>query len=132
MKYQLLIVDDNKMMRHFLTQLFGKKHDVIVSSSAEEALGQLQANEQSDLVLTDYNLEGMSGFSLLEQIKASPRLSHIPVIVLSGQGQSENRIKCLQAGAADFVNKPFNPLELELKITRLLEDRLTTNQLAAN
>ena len=130
MKCQLLVVDDNKMMRHFLTQLLGKKHIVITSSSAEEALTQLQTNEQIDLVLTDYNLEGMSGLSLLKRIKASPQLSSIPVVILSGEGQSENRIKCLQANAADFVNKPFNPLELELKISRLLEDRTVANEAA--
>ena len=114
-------------MRHFLTQLLGRTHAVTTASSAEEALIRLQTNKRIDLVLTDYNLEGMSGFSLLKQIKASSQLSNIPVVILSGEGQSENRIKCLQAGAADFVNKPFNPLELELKINRLLEQQIVTD-----
>ena len=48
----------------------------------------------------------------------------LPIIILSGNGQSNNRIRCLQAGAADFVTKPFNPLELELKVERLARNRL--------
>jgi DNA-binding response OmpR family regulator len=108
------------MMRQFLAQLLGKKFGVTVTASAEEALVQLQEHTLPDVIITDYNLEGMSGISLLKILKESSSLSAIPVIILSGDGRSENRIRCLQAGAVDFVVKPFNPVELTLKIDRLL------------
>ena len=124
MKYRLLVVDDNKMMRHFLLHLFGKKNEVVAVESAEEAISWLNSHELPDLVIADYNLEGISGFDLLERLKLGEAYQSLPVIILSGNGQSNTRIQCLQAGAADFVTKPFNPLELELKVERLARNRL--------
>ncbi len=124
MKYRLLIIDDNKMMRHFLVHLFGKKNDVVVTTSAEEAIHWLENHDLPDVIIADYNLEGISGFDLLERLKLSEAYQSLPIIILSGNGQSDNRIRCLQAGAADFVVKPFNPLELELKVERLAHNRL--------
>ena len=124
MKYQLLVIDDNKMMRQFLVHLFGKKNHVTVTESAEEAIEWLGSHELPDAIIADFNLEGISGFDLLERLKLSSDYQHIPIIILSGNGQSDNRIRCLQAGAADFVVKPFNPLELELKVNRLVDSRL--------
>ena len=67
MKYRLLVVDDNKMMRHFLVHLFGKKNDVVAVESAEEAISWLNSHDLPDLIIADYNLEGISGFDLLER-----------------------------------------------------------------
>ena len=128
MKYQLLVIDDNKMMRQFLVHLFKKKNEVVAASSAEEAIHWLENNEQPDAIIVDYNLEGISGFDLLERLKMSEAYQGIPIVVISGSGQSDNRIRCLQAGAADFVVKPFNPLELELKVDRLLQDSVSASK----
>ena len=124
MKYQLLVIDDNKMMRHFLVHLFEKKNNVVAISSAEEAIDWLDNHDLPDAIIADYNLDGISGFDLLERLKLSEAYQSVPIIVLSGNGQSDNRIRCLQAGAADFVVKPFNPLELELKVERLISNRI--------
>ena len=125
MKYQLLIIEDNRMMRRFLVHLFGEKNRVAVTESAEEAIAWLGSHELPDAIIADFNLEGISGFDLLERLKLSPDYQHIPIIIISGNGHSDNRIRCLQAGAADFVMKPFNPLELELKVNQLLNSRLS-------
>ena len=128
MKHQLLIIDDNKMMRQFLAHLFGKKKQVAVASSAEEAIGWLETHDHPDAIIVDYNLEGISGFDLLERLKLSDAYQGIPIVVISGNGLSDNRIRCLQAGAADFVVKPFNPTELELKVDRLIQNSLSASE----
>lgn len=123
MTHCILVVEDNSMMRTFLSHLLGKKYRVEVVESAEEALVWLDDRNYPDLIISDYELEGKSGFELLERLQTSGFYQKIPFVILSGQGKSENRIKCLEAGAADFVVKPFNPVELELRISRLIQDK---------
>lgn len=125
MKGQILVIEDNKMMRSFLTHLFGKKNEVIAKSSAEDALIWLNDGHSPEVIISDYQLEGMSGFELLERLQSSGFYKDIPFVMLSGKSKSDNRIKCLEAGAADFIIKPFNPVELELKIHKLLQTKLS-------
>nr|WKN34478.1 response regulator [Tunicatimonas sp. TK19036] len=123
MKHCILVVEDNVMMRKFLSHLFAKKYEVIVKASAEEALIWLDERNYPDLIISDYELDGLSGFELLERLQISGLYQKIPFVILSGQGKSEFRIKCLEAGAADFIVKPFNPVELELKMSRIIQDK---------
>lgn len=127
MKYSILAIDDNTMMRTFLSHLFGKKYKVVVKESAEDALIWLDKRNYPDLIICDYELEGMDGFALLERLQTSGFYKKIPFIILSGKGKSENRIKCLEAGATDFIVKPFNPVELELRINRLIQEAAKTS-----
>ena len=120
MKQQLLLIDDNPMMGGFLTHLFGKDHDVMWCTTAEEALGWLQKRNLPDLIICDYELTGISGLEFLKHIKKTGFFKDIPVMMLSGKTNSENRIKCLEAGAEDFIMKPFNPTELGIKVGNLL------------
>ena len=122
MEYSILVIDDNTMMRTFLSHLFGKKYKVVVKESAENALIWLDERNYPDLIICDYELNGINGFDLLERLKTSGFYKNIPFIILSGKGKSENRIKCLEAGAIDFIVKPFNPVELELRINRLIQE----------
>jgi DNA-binding response OmpR family regulator len=125
MKKQLLIIDDNPMMGGFLTQLFGKQYDTQWCSNAEEALGWLLKKNMPDLIISDYNLTGMSGLDFLNQLRNSGFYLDIPVVMLSGDSKSDKRIECLKSGASDFVMKPFNPTELELKVDKLIETQLS-------
>lgn len=116
MKKQILIIDDNPMMGGFLTQLFIKNYDVHWCSNAEEALGWLLKKNLPDLIISDFSLTGMTGLEFVKQLKKSGFYRDIPVIMLSGSSKSDHRIQCLKAGAVDFISKPFNPTELELKV----------------
>ena len=123
MKKQLLIIDDNPMMGGFLTHLFSKNYETQWCSNAEEALGWLLKRNVPDLIISDYNLTGMSGLDFLNQLKKSGFYKDIPVIMLSGESKSDRRIDCLKSGAEDFIIKPFNPTELELKVDKMLESK---------
>ncbi len=120
MKKRILVVDDNEMMREFLLHLLGERFKARGASSSEEAIAFLSSSELPDLVLTDLNMSGKSGLELLKEIKRSPRTAHIPVIFLSSKNKSEYRIESLKYGANDFIIKPFNPVELQLRIEKAL------------
>ena len=122
MKKRILVVDDNEMMREFLLHLLGEKFKAHGASSSEEALALLSSSELPDLVLTDLNMSGKSGLELLKEIKRSPSTSHIPVVFLSSKNESKYRIESLKYGANDFIIKPFNPVELQLRIEKTLSN----------
>ncbi|MEM6845417.1 MAG: response regulator [Bacteroidota bacterium] len=121
MEYCILVIDDNKMMRTFLSHLLSEEYEVVEKESAEDALIWLDERNYPDLIISDYELHGLNGCDLLERLQASEFYKKIPFIILSGKGKSENRIKCLEAGAKDFIVKPFNPIELKLRISRLIQ-----------
>ena len=81
-------------------------------------MAMLQGNADSlpDLIISDLHTPVMNGFELIKQLKAGELFNDIPIVVLSGEDNSEMRIKCLDAGADDYVVKPFNPRELESRI----------------
>lgn len=116
MKKRIFIVDDNMMMREFLKSYFSKEYDVTSFASAEAALYAIHPTNQPDVLLLDYEMEGLSGFELLKNLKTSGFYKDIPVLFLSGKQKSEIRIECLKEGASDFICKPFNPTELGLKV----------------
>lgn len=114
----IYIVDDNQMMREFLRITFEKYYSLKVFESGEEALAYMTAEQVPDMLLLDYELEGISGKDILQSMKNSGFLKDVLVMFLSGKQKSEIRIECLQAGALDFVCKPFNPQELFLKVNK--------------
>lgn len=116
----IYIVDDNEMMRAFLHSYFEKNYEIVCCESGEEALATMRNEKTPDLMLLDYQLEGISGYETLRNLKSSGFYKHIPVVFLSGQNQSQKRIDCLRSGATDFINKPFNPQELEVKVNNIL------------
>ena len=127
MKPQIFIVDDNEMMREFLSSYFGKEYGVTSFGSAEEVLGTLTPGFKPDLIIADYSMEGLDGLSLLRNLKTSGYYQEIPMIFVSGQQKSDTRIQCLEEGAEDFITKPFNPQELALKVKRILQSKASVS-----
>jgi DNA-binding response OmpR family regulator len=80
----------------------------------------LQNGNIPDLIITDLKTPEIGGLEFIKQIKASNFFQSIPVMVLSGEESSEMIVKCLDAGADDFIVKPFNPKELEARIKVVL------------
>lgn len=123
MKPQVFIVDDNEMMREFLTSYLGTEYSVTSFDSAEEVLKVLTPGFQPDLIIADYSMEGLDGLELLKNLKTSGYYQGIPVLFVSGQQKSDTRIQCLEEGAEDFITKPFNPQELALKVKRIIQTK---------
>ena len=105
----------------FYSQL-GELFDVVKKQHAEEALDFMrERKELPSLIIVDLNMPGMSGEEFLKHVRTSGFYFHIPVIILSGEDDSETRIRCLEAGADDFVIKPFNPRELGARSRNLID-----------
>lgn len=114
--HQLMIVDDSEFMRQFLSKFLGKKLELTLVSDGVEALQKLQTGYRPAAILADINMPNMNGFEFLEHLQDSPLLQSIPVIMLSSNDDSNDRIKSLRLGAVDYIVKPFNPIELELRV----------------
>ncbi len=105
MKEKVLIVDDTEFyQKAYKNKLLSAGYMTSVANNGVEALKAL-ATDKPDLILLDLMMPIMDGFKVLQMVKASPDLKHIPVIVFSAKGASEEISKALEAGANDFLVK---------------------------
>jgi PAS domain S-box-containing protein len=128
-KARILWADDNADMRAYVGRLLGSQFEVEAFSNGEAALAAARIRTP-DLVLTDVMMPGLDGFGLLRELRADPQLSTIPVILLSARAGEEARIESMQAGADDYLIKPFSARELfacvesHLKMARLRRETI--------
>lgn len=120
MKKRILLVDDIREFRNLLRILLLKNYDVKIAGNGLEALAVLHEGYIPDIIVTDLLMPEIDGKILVSQLKASGAFRHIPVIVVSSIDNSTERIQLLKAGADDFLIKPFNPEELEIRIETTL------------
>ncbi len=106
----VLLIDDDPVVRSLVSGILSKKgYEVFLAKTGEEGL-RLVEKHKPDLVITDFQMPGLSGIDVVEAIKrAGP---HVPVIVLTAHGDTALTIESIQAGAFDFIEKPINPREL--------------------
>jgi DNA-binding response OmpR family regulator len=116
----IIVVDDDAFIQAILNQTLSEHFSVTLFTDGMEAFNYLQSGNVPDLILTDLNMPGLSGMELLSQVRNSGFFSSIPLIILSGKEDTETRIKCLEAGADDYILKPFNPRELDARIKNIL------------
>ena len=117
---RILVVDDDpQTLRLVRDALTGAGYDPLVTGE-HEGLGQVLAREKPALVLLDFMLPGADGVELMERL---PGLSDVPVIFISGYGRDETVARALEAGAEDYVVKPFSPTELVARVRAALRRR---------
>jgi adenylate cyclase len=125
----ILVVDDNASNRDLLERRLSREgYRVTVAESGARALA-FAAADQPDLVLLDLMMPGMSGFEVLCRLKADARTRHIPVIVISALDELDSTVRCIEAGAEDYLPKPFNPVLLRARIGASLEKKRLLDQL---
>jgi adenylate cyclase len=103
---------------------------VTVAESGAAALALIAA-EGFDLVLLDLMMPGMSGFEVLCRVKADAGTRHIPVIMISALDELDSTVRCIEAGAEDYLPKPFNPVLLRARIGASLEKKRLVDELRA-
>ena len=103
----ILLVEDSPELSQYLTRELNTRYNVLHAFSAESGLKLLQSRSV-DLILTDIGLPGMSGVEFCTQLQASRTLSHIPVIVLSAMSSADIKTRCVENGAAMYIEKPFS------------------------
>lgn len=121
MKKKIVIIDDKPAIGQLLSLYLNADYDFQCFDSAIAAYHWLGEGRHADLIISDYTMPEMNGYEFLVMMKQNEFLKHIPIMFLSGEDKSSLRIQLLEAGAEDFVLKPFNPLELKLRIKKILK-----------
>ncbi len=125
----ILIADDDEISARFLKRLLTREgHHVSVVRSADEVLAAC-AVRPPDLVLLDLVAPRGHGFDLCRRLKEQPSTRLVPVVIVTAQSERHDRLKGLQAGADDFLGKPFDPLELHARIHSLVRLKRYTDEL---
>ena len=117
---RVLVVDDNADMRDYLTRLLRDQWTVEAAGDGEQALAAAR-ERRPDLILTDAMMPKLDGVGLLQQVRADARLARTPVIILSARAGDESRVEGLEAGADDYLAKPFQAKELVARVRAHLE-----------
>jgi PAS domain S-box-containing protein len=112
---RVLLADDNADMRDYLRRVLAERFEVHAVADGVEAL-EFARREPVDLVLTDVMMPRMDGFELLRELRGNVRTSAIPVILLSARAGEKSRVEGLEAGADDYLVKPFTVRELLARI----------------
>ena len=117
----ILIVDDYrtmlKIIRNLLKQLGFT--NVEEATDGSEALGKLREGE-FDLVISDWNMEPMTGLQLWKEVRADDRLRAVPFIIITAESKIENVVAAKEAGVSNYIVKPFNAATLKAKLTSVL------------
>ena len=116
----VLVVDDNSDFLTYVSQSLSGTYNVVSASNGENALEQLQENDV-DIIISDVMMDGMDGLELCRMVKSDIATSHIPVILLTAKAQSTNELEGLEAGADDYITKPFSMSILLQRVHNLLE-----------
>lgn len=116
MKEKILIIDDAKFITALLSQFLSSKYDIIVKHDGLEALDYLQKGHIPNLIICDVNMPNINGYELVQHLQNSGMFKDIPILILSSLETSSERVAFLKMGVKDFMIKPFNPQELEVRI----------------
>ncbi len=126
---RILVVDDNQDNAYLMQELLGTRgYEVVVVHNAKEAELQMES-DYPDLVLLDVVMPGKSGYDLCREWKSNPGTRLIPIIMITGLTDREDRIQGIDAGADDFLSKPICPEELFARVRSLLRLKDFTDEL---
>ncbi len=118
---KVLIVDDYQTMLRILRNLL-KQLEFLNVTDASDGTKALEAlrKEPFGLIISDWNMVPMTGIQLLREVRADPKLKHIPFIMITAESKSENVITAKEAGVSNYIVKPFNAETLKAKLVSVL------------
>ena len=118
----LLVVEDNEDNRYVLSQQLNIHgyDNITIATNGHEALNIL-GSKSFDLVLLDIMMPDLNGYEVLERMRSSSELRNIPVIMISGIGELDSVVRCIELGAEDYLPKPFEPTLLRARVRATLE-----------
>jgi CheY-like chemotaxis protein len=118
---RLLVVDDSDFDRKMIATVLAHEGYEIAHASSGAACLEIVATFDPDLILLDVMMPGMDGFEVCRTLRATPRHARIPVLMVTGLSDAESMVKGLEAGADDFLGKPFNKWELRARVAALIQ-----------
>lgn len=131
MKPQVLIVDDDPVNIELLEGYLSKDYDILKAFDGNEALTIVEANPP-DIVLLDLIMPGINGYQVCKKLKDDPKTNHIPIVIVTSLHETEDRNKAIEAGADDFITKPFDIMELSVRVKSHLRTKLYYDTMLGN
>lgn len=118
----LLIVEDNADLMQYLLSCLEGKYELFMARDGQEGF-DLALKHVPDLIISDVIMPNKNGFEFCAELKTDPRISHIPVVLLTARFDEQSRIEGFKHGADAYLAKPFNPEELSIRLEQLLKIR---------
>jgi signal transduction histidine kinase/DNA-binding response OmpR family regulator len=116
----LLVVDDNADIRAYIRGVFENTYQIIEASNGKEGLAKA-IEITPTLIVSDLMMPEMDGFEFCQKLKLDEKTSHIPVVMLTAKANSESKIEGLELGADDYLLKPFNAKEIQVRVKNLID-----------
>lgn len=118
---QILIVDDYKTMLRIIKQLLKQLGFENVDEATDGGMAfEMLKQKKYGMVISDWNMEPVTGFELLKSVRADEELKHLPFILITAESKTENVIAAKQAGVNNYIVKPFNADTLKMKLTSVI------------
>jgi len=140
-QYQVLVVDDSRVIRRAASKILATDFDVIEAEDGEDAWNQIQENKRISVIFSDLGMPNMDGYQLLEAVRNSQdsAIANLPIIIITGAEEDEGaKEKAFGLGATDFIGKPFDSVSLKTRASahinyrrelQSLEQRVATDRL---
>lgn len=123
MKKKILVIDDKNEFRRLTKTILLSKYEVEGAEDGMHALSILQNGFYPDLIVCDLLMPVLGGKEFVEQVKSSGAYKDIPIIILSSIDKSDEKIKLINMGVNDYMEKPYNPAELMARIENILKTK---------
>lgn len=120
---KILVVEDDADLRHMIKTMLTATGEVTTACDGTEALALLNGGLDPDVIVSDMMMPRMDGLQLVTEIRANPKFTNIPVIVLTAKGTPRDVISGINAGARHYLTKPFKASDLIDKVTKSLRRR---------
>lgn len=120
MKKRIMLIDDKASIAKVVSIYLNKDYDFMYFENPIDAIEWLENGEIPDLIISDVRMPKMMGGDFLRYMKENELFKQIPIVILSSEESTTERIKLLEEGAADFILKPFNPQELKVRIKKII------------
>ena len=127
-RQKILVVDDNPKNRAICEEIFQDAYDLVQADDGDSAL-RLAHEAQPDVVLLDVMMPGLSGYEVCQRLKMDPETAHIPVIIVSAKGQTNEIIEGFESHADDYIVKPFVNSELQARVSATLRLKQAQDEL---
>lgn len=118
----ILLIDDNPVILKYLREIIGQYATIIDAENGEIGL-KIAQEQQPDIIISDVDMPLKNGIELCKEIVSSPATAHIPIILLTAKSDIQNKLEGLLSGAVDYLTKPFNEVELLIKLNNTLTVR---------
>ena len=117
---QILVIEDDKRISDFLIKGLEENNHLVTLCKNAELVLENYLNIQFDLIICDIRMPEMTGDKFLSYVKKNDLFKSIPVIMLSSEDSTAERIKLLEDGASNYIVKPFNPMEIKVRIKKII------------